>query len=46
LIIDLAGPGEPPGLDQLVGSLREPVGEDTSITVTWIPQERVVIQGE
>lgn len=45
LVIDLAGPGEPPGLEQLLEDLREPVGPETTIEVTWIPQQRVRVPG-
>lgn len=43
ITIDLAGPGEPPGIDALADDLRDVAGDEVELQVTWAPLERVVI---
>ncbi|MBY5160895.1 DUF389 domain-containing protein [Salsipaludibacter albus] len=43
ITIDLAGPGEPPGLDALASDLRAVSSDAHEVQVTWVPLERIVI---
>jgi hypothetical protein len=43
ITIDLAGPGEPPGLDALASDLRAVSSDALEVQVTWVPLERIVI---
>ncbi len=42
--VALAGPGQPPGIDQLVGDLRDRVG-DVTVELSWTPQQQRVFPG-
>jgi len=44
-IVDLAGPGEPPELDQLLADLDEITRGDNEVRVTWVRQEQASVGG-
>ena len=44
-VFDLAGPGRPPELDQLLGDLETAVGGDSAVRITWIAQQAVEGRG-
>lgn len=43
IVIDISGPGEPPGLDGLAADLREAAGADVPVEVTWFVRRDVTI---
>jgi hypothetical protein len=43
LVVDLAGPGPPPGLDSLVDDLHAALGDDVTLQVHWIEQQQIII---
>jgi uncharacterized hydrophobic protein (TIGR00271 family) len=45
LVVDLAGPGDPPGLDDLLDDLRAELSEELELRVTWIEQQQTVVGG-
>lgn len=44
-VIDLAGPGAPPGLSELLDDLESVVDGESAVRVTWIEQQQVERQG-
>lgn len=40
-VFDLAGPGRPPGLDDLVDDLEDAVADGAEVRVTWVDQQQV-----
>lgn len=43
VVVDLAGPGEPPGLDQLLADIDEKGAKGAEVEVTWTQQERTTV---
>lgn len=46
IVIDLVGPGRPPGLAALLRQLREAGGSGADIRVTWVEQQQVSVSGD
>ena len=44
-VIDLAGPGAPPGLSELLDDLESVLDGESAVRVTWIEQQQVERQG-
>jgi uncharacterized hydrophobic protein (TIGR00271 family) len=45
IVVDLAGPGPPPDLDELVDDLRAALDRDVTLRVRWIEQQQLLIDG-
>lgn len=43
VVVDLAGPGEPPGLDRLLADIDEKGAKGAQVEVTWTQQERTTV---
>lgn len=43
VVVDLAGPGDPPGLDQLLADIDEQGAKGAEVEVTWTQQERTTV---
>ncbi len=44
--IVLAGPGDPPDADVLVGDLSEALDSDVTLDLQWIPRQRLVVSSD
>jgi uncharacterized hydrophobic protein (TIGR00271 family) len=46
IVVDLVGPGRPPGLSALMNDLRDAAESGTEIRVTWVEQDQVTVTGD